>query len=87
MKPSDCFFISLENIETFAKKALFFGKKFRKKQYDGFPHFFNDFTCFEVTWCLLQASVFALWIDCPPIGLVINNCQIVIYVPGGFLQF
>ena len=53
MKPSGCFFISLENIEILCKKGFVFREKFRKKQYDGFPHFFNDFACFEVTWGLL----------------------------------
>ena len=80
------FYFSWKYRDPLQKKLCFSGKKFRKKQY-GFPHFFNDFACFEVTWGLLQASIFALWIDCPPIGLVINNCQIVIYIPGGFLHF
>ena len=62
-------------------------RRCRKKQYDGFPNFFSDVACFEVTWGLLQASGFALWIDCPAIGLVINDCQITIYVPGGFFHF
>ena len=72
---------SLQNRRRFAQK------KFGKKQYDGFPHFFSDVACFQATQDILQASGFALWIDCPAIGLVINDCQITIYVPGGFLQF
>ena len=35
---------------------------------------------------ILQAFVFVLWIDCPPIGLEINNCRIAIHVPGGSFQ-
>ena len=86
MKPSDCTFISLENIKIPCKTGVVLRKKIRKKQYDSFPHFFGDVVSFEVTQGTLQASVFASCIDCPPISLVINNCQITIYVPKGILQ-
>ena len=73
MKPSNCTFISRETIEILCKTAVVLRKKIRKQQYDGFPHFFSDVACFEVTQCILQAFVFALLIDYPPIGLSNNH--------------
>ena len=86
MKPSNCTFISLENIEILCKIRVVLRKKNRKKQYNGFPHFYSDVACFLVTQGILPVSVFVLWIDCAPIGRVINSCQIAIYVPGGFFH-
>ena len=60
MKPSNCTFISLENIEILCKTGAVLRKKFKKKQYGGFLHFISDFACFEVTQGILQAFGFTL---------------------------
>lgn len=62
------------------------GKNLRSSNMMAFPSSLLTLRVLLVMQGILQAFVFVLWIDCPPIGLEINNCRIAIYVPGGSFQ-